>query len=225
MRRAIAPLVILLLALLLPMVPFVVWGDTIEPAVERWVRESESKPLVFALVILALATDVVLPIPSSFVSTFAGARLGFLPALIASTIGMTLGALLAFALARRWGSSLASRFAAAGDLERMEALAGHYGPLAIAISRPLPVLAEATVLVLGTIRLPWRRFLADDAFGQSGRCPDMIPRHCRSVGEPAGGAGCRPGRLDHVTARGDRRYRPSSLAQTSRLSMPCIPAS
>jgi membrane protein DedA with SNARE-associated domain len=41
----------------------------------------------------------------------------------------------------------------------MDRLADRYGATAIILSRPLPLLAEATVLVLGTTSLAWRRFL------------------------------------------------------------------
>ena len=41
----------------------------------------------------------------------------------------------------------------------MDQLARQYGPRILIMTRALPVLAEASVLLLGTTRLAWRRFL------------------------------------------------------------------
>jgi uncharacterized membrane protein YdjX (TVP38/TMEM64 family) len=111
------------------------------------------------LVAGAMATDVVLPVPSSLVATLAGAQLGVLGGTSASWTGMTLGATLAFGLARYWGRPLAERFVSTVDLARLDRLATRLGPGLIVVTRAIPVFAEASVLLLGINRLAWRRFL------------------------------------------------------------------
>ena len=83
-----------------------------------------------------------------------------LVATAASWLGMTLGAALGFYLAKTWGRSLSARFSSAGDLDRMDQLGHRYGPWILIATRPLPVLAEAAVLVMGTTQLAWRPFLS-----------------------------------------------------------------
>jgi uncharacterized membrane protein YdjX (TVP38/TMEM64 family) len=105
-----------------------------------------------------LSTDVFLPIPSSVVSTVAGAQLGIVPATLVSWLGMTLGAGLGFALAKACGRPLAERFASADDLTRLDGLAEAYGPWLLVATRALPILAEAAVLLLGATHMSWRLF-------------------------------------------------------------------
>ncbi len=112
-----------------------------------------------ALVVGVLATDVLLPVPSSVVSTFAGQRLGVLGGTAASWVGMTIGAVAAFWIARRFGRPLAVWLAGAEEYARMEALSERIGPRILVLTRAVPVLAEAGVLLFGATRLSWRRFL------------------------------------------------------------------
>jgi 3-dehydroquinate synthase len=70
-----------------------------------------------------------------------------------------MGAALAFGLVRRFGRPLAKRLAGEEELSRMHELADRYGVFLLALMRPIPVFAEASVLFMGVARLDWRRFL------------------------------------------------------------------
>jgi uncharacterized membrane protein YdjX (TVP38/TMEM64 family) len=147
------------LVLLAPVVPFLLFGDWAEARIEQWLDETLSSGATAGIIVGVLASDILLPVPSSFVSTLAGSRLGVAGGAAVIWLGMTAGCLLGFALARWLGRPLAMRFSSAEDLQRMEALAQRGGPLILALTRPLPVLAEASVLLVGAIGLSWRQFL------------------------------------------------------------------
>lgn len=153
------PLLIVTLVLAAPIVPFVLFGDRLEGWFVGLFDPPPSTATMWWLVAGAMAADVALPVPSSMVSTLAGAELGVLGGTSASWVGMTAGAMLAFALARAWGRPLAERLVAADDLDRLDRLATRLGPGLIVVTRAVPVLAEASVLLLGVNRLAWRRFL------------------------------------------------------------------
>ena len=152
-------LLIVLLAVLVPIIPFVLFGDAIEAWVRSWLEPPPSPTTMVSLVIGVLATDIFLPIPSSFVSTVAGVELGIAAATLATWVGMTIGAIVGFALARWCGRPLAERFSSRKDLEQMDDASGTYGPIALIALRAVPVLAEASVLIVGVNRLAWPRFL------------------------------------------------------------------
>jgi uncharacterized membrane protein YdjX (TVP38/TMEM64 family) len=159
MRDLWRPLLIICLALLVPIVPFIGFGETIDERVGEWL-DPPPPPLTIALGTIAiLSTDVFLPVPSSAVSTVAGAQLGIAGAAVASWLGLTIGAVIGFALARLFGRPLAERFAKPEDLDRMDLVAQRYGARILIAARALPVLAEASVLMLGTTQLAWRKFL------------------------------------------------------------------
>ncbi|MGE0610357.1 MAG: TVP38/TMEM64 family protein [Pirellulales bacterium] len=159
MRELIRPAAIIALALCAPLVPLLFFGDSLDARVAGWLDSGLSPLTVWSLVVGVLASDVLLPVPSSAVSTFGGAQLGLLQGTLASWIGMTLGAMGGFALARWLGRPLARRLAKAEDLQRLEGLGQRHGPRMLVMLRAVPLLAEASVLLLGTIRIPWRRFL------------------------------------------------------------------
>ncbi len=158
MRDLSKPILLIAAILVLPVLPFLMLGESFEGQVEGWLDESLPPYLVAAMVIGLLAGDVFLPVPSSVLGTFAGNRLGFLGATAASWLGLTLGAILAFALARALGRPLALRWTTQEELDRIDRLSGRFGPWALVLARPVPVLAEASVLLMGTTRLSWGRF-------------------------------------------------------------------
>lgn len=159
MRKQWRSLVLVAAVLLVPIVPFLIWGQRIEHVIRNWSEQPGSGPAVAGLVVVLLGTDIFLPIPSSFVSTLAGAQLGTALATAASWLGMSLGAMLGFAVAKTWGRPWAERLSSAQELDRMQRLNEQVGPTVLVLTRALPVFAEAAVLLAGIHRLTWHRFL------------------------------------------------------------------
>ena len=158
-RRLIKPLLLIAVVLVLPLLTIVVWGESFESVIQHW-RESPPSPLVMSTAIVAiLASDVFLPVPSGPISTLAGSELGFLLGTVASTAGMTLGAVLAFGLARRWGRPLAEHFSSPEQVAELEDACRQHGPWMLILTRPLPVLAEACALLVGALQMTWQAFL------------------------------------------------------------------
>lgn len=158
MRELYKPLVIVALALAVPILPFVLAGGWFEQAFARGVARIDQAGLLFAAVVAVLAVDIFLPVPSSGIGTLAGAELGTVLGTAATWLGLTLGAAMGFAVARWWGRPLAERLAGREELARLERPAHRFGAWLILISRPVPVVAEASVLLLGATRLSWRAF-------------------------------------------------------------------
>ncbi len=153
------PLLVISGLLLVLIAPFLLFHQHIDHWVSLWTASDAPASLSAALVVALLATDILLPIPSSVVSTFAGWELGWLGGTLASWLGMSLGASLGFALARRFGRGFAVWLSGEAKLGRTQALCDRYGAVTLAMTRGVPVLAEACVVLVGTHRLSWRRFL------------------------------------------------------------------
>lgn len=160
MSRILRSTILLAAVLAVPVVPLLVLGLSFEERVDAWLVAEGSDGVRFVLIAAVLATDVFLPVPSSAVSTYAGGSgLGMWPAVAASWLGMTIGGMLGFGLARMFGERFTARFAGERDLDQMALMSRRFGPLAIIITRALPILAEACVLLMGATGLSWRRFL------------------------------------------------------------------
>ena len=159
MGKLFRTLPIMCLVLLIPFTPFLLFGDVLSEWLRRLNENPPSVPESAAVVIGLLSTDIFLPIPSSLISTFSGWHLGWFGGMLASWAGMSLGAAIGFTLARRWGRPLAQRFSKAEDLEQMSEAIEKFGPFVLVLTRAVPVLAEASVLMVGIHRLSWARFL------------------------------------------------------------------
>jgi uncharacterized membrane protein YdjX (TVP38/TMEM64 family) len=137
--------------------PFVFFeGGTLRVA-DRALHAGDSPYLTGLAVVLLLASDIVLPIPSSVVSTAAGTLLGFVGGTIVSSIGMTLGCLGGYALGSTCGRRAAMGVVGRDEVERIEASVMAHGSLALLILRPIPVLAEASMISAGVLRVPFTK--------------------------------------------------------------------
>lgn len=159
MRELFRTLPLMCAVLLVPIIPFLFFGGRFEDWLRGVAEDPPSVPATMALVIGLLSTDILLPIPSSVVSTMAGWQLGWWRGTLATWIGMNLGAIIGFALARKWGQPFALWFSKSEDLERMREVSHQYGPLVLVLTRGMPVFAEASVLISGIHQLSWQRFL------------------------------------------------------------------
>jgi uncharacterized membrane protein YdjX (TVP38/TMEM64 family) len=148
---------LLLLALIL--VPFFLFEDSFNALADRLVHGESSPWYVAAAIVGLLASDVFLPIPSSIVSAAAGVLLGFWRGAAAVWIGMMAACLLGYVFGAR-ASAAARRFVGDDGMARAASVANRYGDLAIVLSRPVPVLAEASVIFAGIVHRPFGRFLS-----------------------------------------------------------------
>ena len=155
MRSLLRPILMISFVLLIPVIPFLLFEDFLQEWVEVQLSNRDSSLLIIAL----LATDIFLPIPSSWVCTLGGIKLGPVWGSLVSWIGMGIGAVLGFWLARTFGQAFALRFAGVKDLARAREITKRYGPSVLILCRGVPILAEASVLLMGIQRLSWQRFL------------------------------------------------------------------
>lgn len=150
---------LLLLALLAAiLVPFVLFESWFEAVGARIVSGGMPQGIAAVAVAGFLALDIFLPVPSSIVSTAAGALFGFAAGTLVIWLGMTAGCLLGYAVGAR-SVGWARRLVGEDGLRRAAAVAERHGSWGLAASRAVPVLAEASVILAGLIRAPFGRFL------------------------------------------------------------------
>jgi uncharacterized membrane protein YdjX (TVP38/TMEM64 family) len=149
------------IVLLFILVPFVLFERDVNDWALQRLRPSAPPSSIAAVVVALLAADVVLPVPSSLVSTASGVSLGFVLGVAASVCGMTLGALAGYLLGRTLGLPIAGHFMSSRDLEIVSARLRSRTTGALVAMRAVPVLAEGSVLMAGVLRVdPWRFFIS-----------------------------------------------------------------
>lgn len=157
-------LVSVLVAVAVPLVPLLVIGVRLDEWVAGWLDTDPPAPALAAAEVGVLAADLLLPVPSSLVATLGGAVLGVPLGTLCAWLGMTIGS------AAGWGLGRWAGAAAVGRLppdERTALLAwqARLGPLAVLVTRPLPLAAEAAALLAGATGVGPRPFLAAAATG------------------------------------------------------------
>ncbi|HWN10838.1 MAG TPA: VTT domain-containing protein [Pyrinomonadaceae bacterium] len=103
-----------------------------------------------------LVADVLLPVPSSLMMVAHGALFGVVKGTFLSLLGSLGAALVGFAIGRR-GGKLLDRLVTKAERVRADQLLARWGALAIAVTRPVPLLAETVAIMAGASPLGWGR--------------------------------------------------------------------
>ena len=151
----------------LVLVPFFLFETEFNAFAARMTRSDTAIWLASASIFGLLALDVLLPVPSSIVSTAAGVLLGFGLGAAVIWAGMMVACVLGYAIGAR-ASGLARRFVGEPGLQRADRLVRHYGDWTIVMCRPVPVLAEASVIFAGLVGAPFGRFFVLTALANLG---------------------------------------------------------
>jgi uncharacterized membrane protein YdjX (TVP38/TMEM64 family) len=125
---------------------------------------SRGGALAAAVGVGLLIADVFLPVPSSVVMIAHGALFGFAWGSVLSLAGSLGAAALGFAVGRR-GSRALERFVSPAEKARADQMLARWGSLAVVVTRPIPLLAETTVIMAGASPMSWSRMLLAAAGG------------------------------------------------------------
>ena len=110
MKELFRQVIQLFILMVILIIPFLLFHEQFAAWWTQWQASPPSLPISFLVVTSLLAGDILLPVPSSLVCTFAGVQMGWLAGTLACWLGMNLGCIIAFALARRFGGPFVQRF-------------------------------------------------------------------------------------------------------------------
>lgn len=154
-------LLLIVAVLLIPIIPFVLFGSQFEAWITSLLSNSAadvSPVIAFASVVGVLAIDILLPIPSSGVCAFAGKQLGIVVGTIACWTGLNLSAAIGYWIGSKFGRPVATRFSDESTLAKLEQFDRRSSILCLITCRTLPIVAEASVLLMGVKKLPLSSF-------------------------------------------------------------------
>lgn len=122
--------------------------------------QDADKLKVFIVVAVLLASDVFLSVPTILIVTYSGNILGFELGLLASTLGMMLSGIIAYALCRLSGNKMLQVLIK--DPKQIDEVNGIFHKLGfgmLIIARALPMLPEATCCLSGMMKFNFVKFL------------------------------------------------------------------
>lgn len=146
-------------------VPFLLFGETIDVWTASLIELAQTHRLQAGLLLmLLLALDIVMPVPSSLVSTACGMLLGLWGGTLASFAGMTITTVAGYVIGR-YASSPTEKWIGESEVRLLRDFHRRHGLLLLLAMRPVPVLAEASSVFSGISRLPFGPVLAVTAAG------------------------------------------------------------
>jgi uncharacterized membrane protein YdjX (TVP38/TMEM64 family) len=118
---------------------------------------SQKKWVAAVVGIGLLVVDVVAPVPSSIIMVANGMLFGLAGGTLFSMAGGFGAALIGYWIGTR-GGSVGKRLLGAEALMRSNSFFLKFGMMAVIVSRPIPILAEAVSIIAGISRMPARKF-------------------------------------------------------------------
>ena len=163
MKSYFATATLVIIALLTPIIPFLLLGEQLE----SWTNEcfnqdwlTESPFFTGLLVIGLLGSDILLPIPSSMVCTAAGKFFGTFSGSLICWLGLNISTAIGYWTGSLFGWPAARRFCSPESLSAAEKNIQKWGIWPIILLRGFPVLAEASMLIAGIYRFPIKLLFA-----------------------------------------------------------------
>lgn len=112
-------------------------------------------PFQFGIIsFLILASDIILPIPSSIVLYINGFFLGAIGGTFVSMAGLMAGAVIGYIIGKSSSNVLKSE-----RHHKANRVLSRYGPAAIFLTRGIPILSESLCFVCGYNRIDFKRYL------------------------------------------------------------------
>lgn len=148
------------LLMMIVLLPYACFGRE----VAAWVRDllepgSQGRWMVALMLMGVLASDIILPVPSTLVCAAGGLLLGPLHGALAAFVGLCLSSLIGYAIGTVLGPFTVGRYFSPVELARVERWHSTLGVWMIAVARPIPVLAEVSTVFAGMMRFGIVSFL------------------------------------------------------------------
>lgn len=139
-------------------VPFLLFGAWFEELTRTVFAHGLSPLAMMTFAGALLAADPVLPVPSSVVATLLAAEVGFVAAAITNAVALSLACVLGYYLGRSggWVWERSGRTIPDGFAQWVR----RYGIAAVLLCRPVPILAEASLMIAGAAQVRVRPLLA-----------------------------------------------------------------
>jgi uncharacterized membrane protein YdjX (TVP38/TMEM64 family) len=144
-RAAVLTLIVIAAVIASKVIVEDIAGLSLEGMAGAWLSQAGAGSAV--LIVMLLALDVFLPVPSSLVMVLSGAAFGVGPGAALALIGSITGEWLGFELVRRYGRR--AWLMGNESIEPFEHFFERHGVAAVIITRPLPIVMETMSLVAG----------------------------------------------------------------------------
>jgi uncharacterized membrane protein YdjX (TVP38/TMEM64 family) len=156
-------------------VAFLLFGEMETFFVETLHHAENNKSVYSLLSFLILASDIILPVPSSIVMYTNGYVLGFFYGFFISLTALMVGAMVGYYLGK-----FTSMGVKAKDDQKADLILAKYGFMSILITRGIPIISESICLVCGYNKMPFKMYFILNLIGYIPVC--ILYAFCGSLG-------------------------------------------
>jgi uncharacterized membrane protein YdjX (TVP38/TMEM64 family) len=150
--------------------------DNLEIFFTKLLQQAKDNHTSFALVsFFVLASDILLPVPSSIVMFTNGYVLGTVYGAAISLLSLMAGSVVGYYLGKFTSLGLKS-----GADERASNIISRFGVLSILITRGIPVLSETICIICGYNKMPFKKYFMYNILGYLPLC--LLYAFCGSIG-------------------------------------------
>ncbi len=150
-------------------VPLALFEGQSNALIEGLIDWTDQRPVITALVlIVALTSDVLFPVPNGVINTAAGSLFGWTLGAVVIWIGLSLGCLLGYGVGRAAARPLARRAIGERDLAAAQKAAERLGAVALVVTRTVPMVGDIATIAAGITVYPLGRYLLVTALANAG---------------------------------------------------------
>ena len=128
---------------------------TLEDSFSNSLHQLENSPILFSILsFLILASDIVLPVPSSIVLYLNGFFIGIIAGTAVSLSGLMVGCVIGYYIGK-----MSSNIFHSVDNQKANQIISKFGPSAIFLTRGIPILSESVCFVCGFNKIKFKQYL------------------------------------------------------------------
>ena len=139
--------------------PYLFFDGDFTRIVEWTMTEETPSAAVAAIGVALLIADLFLVIPSGLIIALMASLLGGVIGAIAGTVGLSLACVLGFCIGRSVGRDFSDDRAEQREFVYVSGLIRRHGVIILAVCRPIPLLAELSIIAAGALGLSMRSAL------------------------------------------------------------------
>ncbi len=121
--------------------------------------------LIAIIIIIIIALDFLLPVPSSLIMITSGIIFGGLLGGILSLVGGIIGSIINFELSRKFGKKKAHQFLGNEDSKNLIEFFNKKGALLVVLSRIIPLIMETVSTIAGLSNMSRKNFIVYSLIG------------------------------------------------------------
>lgn len=167
-RWQMVPMVVLLLVFVGWLILEVGGILSLEEVIRRLSRTE--KIAAATIIVLLLASDVVIPVPSTILMTVAGSIFGLFWGIIVTAVGSMSASITGYWIGKMGGRPLAQKVISQKELDSMERWSTAYGKWPVVLAKTLPMMAETVAVSAGIAQMPFISFSLFTLLGTAITC-------------------------------------------------------